>query len=324
MINYDQSKTIVLPISELKNQRKIQFAVPGFDSSVLNTNAISIAGEKESLNQGEKEVPDFFLDSTPLDFEDYAKMYLKVKNEIENGNTYLLNLTTQTPIYTNLGLQDIYKHATAKYKLYYNNQFTVFSPETFITIKDGIVKTYPMKGTINADLPNSKNQLANNRKEMAEHASIVDLLRNDLGSVSNNIKVNRFRYFEYISTSHKNLWQVSSEIQGELPKNYKSSLGSIIFKLLPAGSVTGVPKQKTLEIIKETEGYDRGFYTGIFGYYDGANLESAVMIRFIEKIRNQLWYKSGGGIHELSNPKEEYEELINKIYVPIPGKYLYK
>ena len=71
------------------------------------------------------------------------------------------------------------------------------------------------------------------------------------------------------------------------------------------------------EIIQRAEQYDRGFYTGVSGYYDGSNLSSFVNIRFIEKVENGYQYRSGGGITSMSNPKEEYNELIQKIYVPI-------
>ena len=85
---------------------------------------------------------------------------------------------------------------------------------------------------------------------------------------------------------------------------------------MPAGSVTGAPKQKTLEIINHVEGLPRGYYTGIFGCFDGENLESAVMIRFIEQRDGQLWFRSGGGITCNSLAELEYQELIDKVYVP--------
>ena len=94
-------------------------------------------------------------------------------------------------------------------------------------------------------------------------------------------------------------------------------LGEILFKLLPAGSITGAPKKKTMEIIAEAEGYDRGFYTGVMGYFDGKQLDSAVMIRFLEQTQQGLLFKSGGGITSQSVAENEYEELKQKIYVPI-------
>ncbi|MGB0839612.1 MAG: chorismate-binding protein, partial [Chitinophagales bacterium] len=99
--------------------------------------------------------------------------------------------------------------------------------------------------------------------------------------------------------------------------NYGDTIGELIMRLLPAGSISGAPKPKTVEIIKTAEGYKRGYYTGIFGYYDNGRLESGVMIRFIEAINGQLYFKSGGGITYDSDPKKEYQELIDKVYVPI-------
>ena len=87
--------------------------------------------------------------------------------------------------------------------------------------------------------------------------------------------------------------------------------------LLPAGSILGAPKPKTLEIIQEAESCDRGYYTGVCGWFDGKNLDSCVMIRFIEKESGKLYFKSGGGITHLSNFADEYQEMKNKIYVPI-------
>ena len=72
-----------------------------------------------------------------------------------------------------------------------------------------------------------------------------------------------------------------------------------------------------MEIISKAEDYERGFYTGIVGYFDGKNLDSAVMIRFIEQKDGKLFFKSGGGITSQSNAKNEYQEMIQKIYVPI-------
>jgi para-aminobenzoate synthetase component 1 len=174
-----------------------------------------------------------------------------------------------------------------------------------------------MKGTINASVANARNQLLNSQKELAEHHTIVDLIRNDLSMVAKNVKVERFQYIDHIKTNRKQLLQMSSEISGELPKNYHQNLGEIIYKMLPAGSVSGAPKSKTIEVIKEAEQYERGFYTGVFGIFDGENIDSGVMIRFLEKTADGLIYKSGGGITAKSNCDEEYQELIDKIYIPV-------
>jgi para-aminobenzoate synthetase component 1 len=129
--------------------------------------------------------------------------------------------------------------------------------------------------------------------------------------------VTRFRYIDRIHTNRGDLLQMSSEIGGNLPEGYRSRLGDIIFTLLPAGSVTGAPKEKTVEIIRAAESYDRGFYTGIFGFFDGQALTSAVSIRFIEQTGDGLVFKSGGGITALSDAESEYHEMLRKIYVPV-------
>jgi para-aminobenzoate synthetase component 1 len=197
------------------------------------------------------------------------------------------------------------------------DKFVVFSPERFVRISPGKIETRPMKGTIDARLPNAEKQLVDNEKELFEHNTIVDLLRNDLNIVATNVRVENFRYVDKISTNFGEILQVSSKITGELELDYKNRLGEIISSLLPAGSVTGAPKEKTIQIINETENYKRGFYTGVFGYFDGINTDVAVAIRFIENENSQLYYKSGGGITALSKVEEEYDEMIKKIYVPI-------
>jgi len=174
-----------------------------------------------------------------------------------------------------------------------------------------------MKGTIEADLKDAKEQILSNQKEMAEHVMIVDLMRNDLGMVAKNVKVEKFRYIDKIKAGDKELLQVSSKISAELPKNWRDNLGNILDMLLPAGSITGTPKRSTVDIISRIEDYDRGYYSGVFGIFDGKNLYSAVMIRFIEKEGKKLYYKSGGGITIDSDVRSEYCELIDKIYLPL-------
>ena len=173
-----------------------------------------------------------------------------------------------------------------------------------------------MKGTIDASLQDAVKVILADLKETAEHNTIVDLIRNDLSMVATNVKVNRFRYIEEIVTHEKILLQVSSEISGNLPENHLSDLGNIFRKLLPAGSISGAPKSKTLQIIREAETYSRGFYTGVFGYFDGSKLDSGVMIRFIKKENEKLFFCSGGGITANSNPQAEFNELKDKVYVP--------
>lgn len=253
----------------------------------------------------------------PPDKPTYKAAFKQVIAELKAGNSYLINLTFRSKIVTNLNLREIFFLSHAPYKLYYKDRFTVFSPEKFCLISDDHIYTYPMKGTINANIPNARDIILSNKKEMAEHATIVDLLRNDLSMVSENVKVVNYRYLSKIKAFDKELFQVSSKIGGIVKPLYREKYGTLISKLLPAGSVTGAPKTKTIEIINRVENYERGYYTGIMGIFDGVKLVSAVMIRFMEQAGNQIFFKSGGGLTNQSILEEEYNELIQKIYVPV-------
>lgn len=261
--------------------------------------------------------PDLSFSKHPVAYAEYEEAFLEIRKHILAGNSFLANLTFPTPVETNLTLKQLFYHSQAPYKLLLDGEFVCFSPESFISIHDGRIFTFPMKGTINASLEGAEQLILSSPKETAEHHTVVDLLRNDLSRVAADVQVNRFRYIDRITTHEGVMLQVSSEITGKLPSDYQKQLGDIIFTMLPAGSVTGAPKVKTLEIIRQVENTDRGYYTGIFGIFDGSKLESAVMIRFIEIHAGRMRFRSGGGITFLSNAMEEYHELIDKVYVPV-------
>ena len=260
---------------------------------------------------------DPYLVSYPIDKKRYGKAFKQVVQELQQGNSFLLNLTFPTEIELKASLSDIFHHSKAAYKLHKKDDFTVFSPECFIKIKDSYVYTYPMKGTVDASLPKAQERLHNDPKETFEHNTIVDLMRNDLSQIAKKVTVTKFRYAETVSTAQGDLLQTSSEIRGELRPNWRENLGELLLKLLPAGSVSGAPKAKTCAIIKENEQGPRGFYTGVFGVFDGLNLDSGVMIRYIEQKNGRTYFRSGGGITALSNETEEYAELLKKIYLPL-------
>lgn len=262
-------------------------------------------------------VENFLFEKYPVGYETYQDAFSKVMSELLFGNTFLTNLTFPTKIKSNLSLLTLFNKSRARYKLYMDGKFIVFSPESFVQIKDGKISSYPMKGTIDADLPDAQNRLMSDEKEIAEHYTIVDLIRNDLSMVSDKVEVTKFRYLDLIQTTHKRLFQTSSAIEGILAADYRAFLGDIIFTLLPAGSISGAPKKKTVEIIRSAEGQKRGYYTGIMGYFDGTNVDSAVMIRYIEQKNGEIFFRSGCGITALSDCMSEYNEMIDKVYVPI-------
>ena len=298
VISYDLKKFYIEKLSDLPNNIKYK----------INSNTSSKIKHKTKIEK------------FPITFHKYEKKFNLLQEEIKRGNTYLLNLTAKTKIQTEYSLDKIYEKVNAKFKLRFQNEndnFVCFSPERFIEIKKNKISTYPMKGTIDSSIPNAEAKILGDIKEMAEHTMVVDLLRNDLAIVSSKVRVDKFRYIDKINAGDKKLLQVSSKITGHLEDNWNERIGSIITSLLPAGSITGTPKKKTIEILEEVEDYNRDFYTGIFGIYDGKSLDSSVMIRFIEEdINKQTYYKSGGGITCDSNASLEYQELIDKIYLP--------
>jgi len=300
IISYDQSKIFAKPLVELDDD--IFYKLESWRNYPV-----------------QKRTKDFSFSKSPVAFPTYKNALDKILEEIRSGNTYLINLTFKTPIESSYSLKEIFTYAHAKFKLYYKDErdeFICFSPERFVEIKDNTISTYPMKGTIDAKLPDAEAKILADEKEMAEHVMIVDLMRNDLGIIGSEVKVEKFRYVEKIKAGKKELLQVSSKITAKLPKDWKDNIGTLLSQLLPAGSITGTPKKSTVGIIKDVENFDRDFYTGVFGVFDGESLRSGVMIRFIEKEDGKLYYKSGGGITIDSNAQSEYHELVDKIYLP--------
>lgn len=253
----------------------------------------------------------------PIAEADYTNKFNEVQQQILHGNSFLLNLTFPTYVGRNLALDTIFCEAAAPYRLLVKDEFLCYSPESFVTISDNKINTYPMKGTIDARLPHAEQVLLNDEKELFEHYTIVDLMRNDLAMVSSHVKVERFRYMEAIETSFGTILQTSSQISGELPTDWHSHIGTLLLKLLPAGSISGAPKQKTVEIIEQVEITSRGFYTGVMGVFEGDSVDSAVLIRFLRRDTDgRFYYHSGGGITCRSEASAEYNELLAKIYVP--------
>jgi para-aminobenzoate synthetase component I len=300
IIDFEQKKPLICPLAII-NADEILFDVNG------KTNVTEIPSRKKSL--------EFKVDTASE--ARYRQAFDLVQKHLHYGNSFLLNLTTASRIETNFSLQEIFYHSQAKYKLWLKDQCVVFSPEIFVQTRERKISSFPMKGTIDATLPDAENELLKSAKELAEHYTIVDLIRNDLSMVAKNVVVERFRYIERIRTHRHELLQMSSEISGELPGNYRENIGDILFSMLPAGSVSGAPKKKTIEIIRAAEQCERGYYTGIFGVFDGTDIDCGVMIHFIEQSPAGLIYKSGGGITAKSKCEDEFQELIDKIYVPL-------
>lgn len=231
LIDFEQQKPIILPIEQAAKEN-IFFTI------------LQPQGIKSNVDwHFEFPAKDCHFSFNPMKFKDYQQGFELVKSELQKGNSYLLNLTYPSKIETNYSLMQLFQQTKASYKLLFKNEFICFSPEPFIQIYENKIYTYPMKGTINATLENAEQQLLNSQKELREHYTIVDLMRNDLAIVAKNIEVKRFRYVEKIHTERGAILQTSSEICGELEENWRHNIGHILVALLPAGSISGAPKE---------------------------------------------------------------------------------
>lgn len=300
LIDFRAERGVVVPIEELA-QRGIYCAIDGVE---IGRAPVEIGG-----------VSDFRVE--PIDFEDYRRRFDQVERCINHGDSYLLNLTSATRLHGDIDMRAIYAKACACYKFMVEDQFLFYSPEPFVRIQGGKIFCFPMKGTIRSVGEDAEHQLINSEKELREHYTIVDLIRNDLSIVASDVVVERFRYVEKIQTERGEILQTSSRISGTLSDDWPNRLGDILLALLPAGSVTGAPKLRTVDIIEQVEASPRGFYTGVMGVFRNGVVDSCVNIRFLERVGDDFYYRSGGGVTSLSSVDDEYAELLTKIYVPV-------
>lgn len=254
---------------------------------------------------------------TPVAYGSYARMFATLRGGLLRGDSFLANLTAPTEVECpGTSLRDIFLSSSAPFRLLIGDEFVCFSPEPFVRIADGRISTFPMKGTIDASLPDARRRLLGDYKETCEHFTIVDLMRNDLNMVACDVTVPRLRYVETIATTSRMILQTSSEISGRLPAGKERDFGDVILPLLPAGSITGAPKPATVALIARSEIAPRGWYTGVFGFFDGDTMQSAVMIRCIQRgADGRLYFHSGGGVTVNSDCRDEYDELLTKVYL---------
>ncbi|WP_116124229.1 aminodeoxychorismate synthase component I [Lewinella sp. IMCC34183] len=256
------------------------------------------------------------------DRQAYAAAYAAVQAGLRHGDSFLTNLTFPSPVDFAGTLTAAYEHAAATYRVLLPGRFACFSPESFVKVTAaGRIETRPMKGTA-PDTAAGRAALLGSTKEIAEHATIVDLMRNDLSQLAREVRVLEYRYLDSTEAGAAGLLQSSSRIGGQLPSDWRERLGDWLLQLLPAGSVSGAPKPATLDLIRRAEGGPRGYYCGVAGYFDGAELDSCVLIRFLERRADGgFMFRSGGGITARSTEAEEYAELLAKIRLPL-GKYV--
>ena len=189
------------------------------------------------------------------------------------------------------------------------------SPETLVRVESRKVVTYPIAGTRPVSANRKENnrlrtELLNNEKEKAEHNMLVDLARNDVGRVSDFGTVHVPEYMNVERYSH--VQHIVSRVEGRLSRSRTPV--DALFSIFPAGTVSGAPKIRAMEIIEELEPFRRGPYAGAVGYYSfNGCLDSAIAIRTLFCDRDRAFLQAGGGIVYDSDPEKEFAETENKM-----------
>ncbi len=188
------------------------------------------------------------------------------------------------------------------------------SPESLVKVKEGIVTTNPIAGTMPRGNTSSEDinfaaQLLSDEKELAEHRMLVDLGRNDIGKISEvgSVKLEKYMKIEY----YKHVMHIVSEVSGKLKDNIHPV--DVLASCLPAGTVSGAPKIRAMQIINELEPIKRGVYAGAIGYISSTgDMDMALAIRTMI-VKDQIAHvQAGAGIVYDSDPESEYNETIHK------------
>lgn len=187
------------------------------------------------------------------------------------------------------------------------------SPESQLVIKDGKARVHPIAGTFRRTGDDKKDQLASelllsDQKENAEHVMLVDLARNDLSRVCNDVKVDHYKEVQYYS----HVIHLVSEVSGKVKEG--ANPFELLAKTFPAGTLSGAPKFKAMELIDKLEPTSRSYYGGAIGFmgFDGS-CNHAIMIRTLMSKNNTLTYQAGAGIVAASQPENELQEVNNKL-----------
>ncbi|WP_190283517.1 anthranilate synthase component I [Cellulosilyticum sp. ST5] len=253
--------------------------------------------------------------------EAFMKRVEKAKEYIRNGDIFQVVLSQVFKAKLESNLFDVYRvlrtinPSPYMYLMQFDDlQLAGASPETLVKVQGSVVTTMPIAGT----RPRGKTpeedalldeELLKDTKELAEHNMLVDLARNDLGRISEFNTVEVIDYMVLKKFSH--VTHITSTVQGKLKKGLTSI--DAIRSILPAGTLSGAPKVRAMEIIEELEESRRGVYGGAIGYigYDG-NLDTCIAIRTVVKKDGYAYIQAGGGIVLDSIPEKEYEESVNK------------
>lgn len=252
---------------------------------------------------------------------EFCEKIEKAKKYIEDGDIFQVVISQRFSVQTDVDAFNVYRalrRINPSPYMYYldfgNYKIVGASPEMLVRVENGTVQTGPIAGTrprgktVEEDMRLEKELLAD-EKEIAEHTMLVDLGRNDIGKVSEfgSVKVTRFKYVERFS----HVMHIISDVEGKLRKD--KTCFDALAAALPAGTLSGAPKIRAMEIIDELETKRRGAYGGAIGYISfNGSFDSCITIRTGVFKDGKAYVQAGGGIVYDSIPENEYNESVNK------------
>lgn len=253
--------------------------------------------------------------------ERFCDMVEKARHYIYEGDIFQVVLSNRMEADFEGSLFDTYRYLRTSnpspYMFYFSSddlEVAGASPETLVKLENGVLHTFPLAGTRKRgadreeDLALEKELLAD-EKELSEHNMLVDLGRNDIGKISEFGSVKVEKYMEIERYSH--VMHIGSTVRGTIRED-KDALDAVD-AILPAGTLSGAPKIRAMQIINELENVKRGIYGGAIGYIDfTGNLDTCIAIRIAFRKKNKVFVHSGAGIVADSVPEKEFEECINK------------
>ncbi|MCL2323101.1 MAG: anthranilate synthase component I [Oscillospiraceae bacterium] len=252
---------------------------------------------------------------------EFCHMVNRAKEHIKEGDIFQVVLSNRFEANFEGSLFDTYRVLRtinpSPYMFYFSSkdlEIAGASPETLVKLQNGKLFTFPLAGTRPKGITDEEDlllekELLKDEKELSEHNMLVDLGRNDLGKISKFGTVKVEKYMSVLRFSH--VMHIGSTVSGEILED-KVSLDAIN-AVLPAGTLSGAPKIRAMQIISELEQNKRGIYGGAIGYLDfTGNMDTCISIRIAYKKNGKVFIRSGAGIVADSNPESEYQECLNK------------
>jgi len=253
--------------------------------------------------------------------DEYCKMVNKAKHHIKEGDIFQVVLSNRYEADFEGSIFNTYRILRtinpSPYMFYFsgsNLEIAGASPETLVKLHNGRLFTFPLAGTRRRGASEEEDtalekELLADEKELAEHNMLVDLGRNDLGKISNFGSVVIEKHMSILRFSH--VMHIGSTVTSQIREG-KTGLDAIN-SVLPAGTLSGAPKIRAMQIINEQEKNKRGIYGGAIGYLDfTGNMDTCIAIRIVYRRNNKVFVRSGAGIVADSNPESEYQECENK------------